>query len=63
MIGRSNIVGKPMEVMMLEQNATVTVCHSRTRDLKSVAKRADILIVAIGKPKMITSDYVKEALL
>ena len=59
-IGRSNIVGKPMALLMLRENATVTVCHSRTKNLKEVAKRADILIVAIGKPKMITAEYVKE---
>lgn len=59
-IGRSNIVGKPMSVLMLRENATVTICHSRTKDLKEVAKRADILIVAIGKPEFITSEYVKE---
>ncbi len=59
-IGRSNIVGKPMSVLMLRENATVTVCHSRTKDLKEVCKRADILIVAIGKPKMIDASYVKE---
>lgn len=59
-IGRSNIVGKPMSMLMLRENATVTVCHSRTKDLRSVTKRADILIVAIGKPKMIDASYVKE---
>ena len=59
-IGRSNIVGKPMALLLLKNNGTVTVCHSRTRDLKSVCKRADILVVAIGKPKMITAEYVKE---
>ena len=59
-IGRSNIVGKPMSLLMLRENATVTVCHSRTKNLKEVAKRADILIVAIGKPRMINADYVKE---
>ncbi len=59
-IGRSNIVGKPMALLMLRENATVTVTHSRTKDLKEVAKRADILIVAIGKPKMITKEYIKE---
>lgn len=59
-IGRSNIVGKPMALLMLRENATVTICHSRTRNLKDVCKRADILIVAIGKPKMITREYVKE---
>ena len=59
-IGRSNIVGKPMSLLMLRENATVTVCHSRTKNLKEVTRRADILIVAIGKPKMITAEYVKE---
>ena len=59
-LGRSNIVGKPMAILMLRENATVTIAHSRTKDLKEVAKRADILIAAIGKPKMITADYVKE---
>lgn len=59
-IGRSNIVGKPMAIMMLQENATVTICHSKTQNLKEVCKRADILIVAIGKPQMITSEYVKE---
>lgn len=59
-IGRSNIVGKPMAMLLLANNGTVTVCHSKTKDLKSVCKRADILVVAIGKPKMITADYVKE---
>lgn len=59
-IGRSNIVGKPMAQLMLRENATVTIAHSKTKDLKEVCKRADILIVAIGRPKMITADYVKE---
>lgn len=59
-VGRSNIVGKPMALLMLRENATVTVCHSHTKQLKEVAKRADILIVAIGKPKFITREYVKE---
>lgn len=59
-LGRSNIVGKPMAMLMLRENATVTVCHSRTKNLKEVTKRADILIVAIGKPCFITADYVKE---
>lgn len=58
-VGRSNIVGKPMAALMLRENATVTVCHSRTANLKEVTKRADILIVAIGKPKFITAEYVK----
>jgi len=59
-IGRSNIVGKPMALLMLRENATVTICHSRTKNLKEVAKRADILIVAIGKPRFINHEYVKE---
>ncbi|MBO5486169.1 MAG: bifunctional methylenetetrahydrofolate dehydrogenase/methenyltetrahydrofolate cyclohydrolase FolD [Eubacterium sp.] len=59
-VGRSNIVGKPMALLMLRENATVTVCHSRTKNLKEVTRRADILIVAIGKPKFITKEYVKE---
>jgi len=59
-IGRSNIVGKPMALLLLQENGTVTVTHSRTKDLQEVTKRADILVVAIGKPKMITADYVKE---
>lgn len=59
-IGRSNIVGKPMALLLLRENATVTVAHSRTENLKEVAKRADILVVAVGKPKMITREYVKE---
>jgi len=59
-IGRSNIVGKPMALLLLRENGTVTVTHSRTVDLKEVTSRADILVVAIGKPKMITADYVKD---
>lgn len=59
-VGRSNIVGKPMALLLLRENGTVTVAHSRTKNLKEVTKRADILIVAVGKPKMITRDYVKE---
>ena len=59
-IGRSNIVGKPMALLLIRENGTVTVTHSRTKDLKEVTKRADILVVAIGKPKMITADYVKD---
>lgn len=59
-IGRSNIVGKPMSLLMLKENATVTIAHSRTKDLKEVTKRADILVVAIGKTKFVTADYVKE---
>ncbi len=59
-IGRSNIVGKPMALLLLAQNATVTMCHSKTRDLPAAARRADVLIAAIGKPRMITADMVKE---
>lgn len=59
-VGRSNIVGKPMSILLLRENGTVTITHSRTKDLKEVTGRADILVVAIGKPKFITEDYVKE---
>lgn len=59
-VGRSNIVGKPMALLLLRENGTVTITHSATKDLKEVAKRADILVVAMGKPKFITADYVKE---
>lgn len=59
-LGRSNIVGKPMAMLLLRENGTVTVCHSRTKDLRAVTKRADILVVAIGKPKFIDASYVKE---
>ena len=58
-IGRSNIVGKPMAILLLREKGTVTVAHSKTADLKAVARRADILVVAVGKAKMITSEYVK----
>lgn len=59
-IGRSNIVGKPMALLLLSENGTVTVCHSKTRDLKEVCRRADILVVAIGKADYVTADMVKE---
>ena len=59
-IGRSNIVGKPMALLLLRENGTVTIAHSKTANLKEVAKRADILVVAVGKPKMIDSSYIKE---
>ena len=59
-VGRSNIVGKPMALLLLRENGTVTVCHSRTKDLKEMTRRADILVVALGKPKFITKEYVKE---
>ena len=59
-IGRSNIVGKPMALLMLRENATVTIAHSKTQNLPELCKTADILIVAIGKPQFITADYIKE---
>ena len=59
-VGRSNIVGKPMSLLMLRENATVTICHSHTRNLKEICKEADILIVAIGKPQFIGKEYVKD---
>lgn len=59
-IGRSNIVGKPMALLMLRENATVTIAHSKTENLREICKNADILIVAVGKPKMIDASYVKE---
>ncbi len=58
-VGRSDIVGKPVAMLLLNQNATVTVCHSKTRDLPEVCRRADILVAAIGRPGMITRDFVK----
>ena len=58
-IGRSNIVGKPMAMLLLHAHGTVTICHSRTRDLAEVARRADVLVVAIGKAKFVTADMVK----
>lgn len=59
-VGRSNIVGKPMALLLLNQNATVTICHSKTKNLAEITKNADILVVAIGKPCFITADMVKE---
>ncbi len=59
-VGRSNIVGKPMALLLLRENGTVTVTHSKTKNLKKVCGRADILVAAVGKPKMITREYVKE---
>ncbi len=59
-IGRSNIVGKPMALLLLRENGTVTVAHSKTKNLQEITKRADILVVAVGRPKMITREYVKE---
>jgi methylenetetrahydrofolate dehydrogenase (NADP+) / methenyltetrahydrofolate cyclohydrolase len=58
-VGRSMVVGKPMSMLLLGENATVTVCHSKTQDLPGVCRRADILVAAIGKAKMITKDYIK----
>ncbi len=59
-IGRSNIVGKPMAMLLLKENATVTICHSKTQNLKKITKQADILVCAVGKPKMVTKDMVKK---
>lgn len=59
-IGRSNIVGKPMAMLMLHANATVTICHSRTVGLKEMCRQADILIAAVGKPKFVTADMIKK---
>lgn len=59
-IGRSNIVGKPLAKCLLNKNATVTVCHSKTKNLKEITNKADILVAAIGKPKFVTADMVKE---
>lgn len=59
-VGRSNIVGKPMSMMLLHQSGTVTICHSRTKDLAEVTKRADILVAAVGRAELITADMVKE---
>lgn len=59
-VGRSNIVGKPVSLMLLKEHCTVTICHSRTRDLEEVCKKADILVAAVGKPEMITGDMIKE---
>ncbi|OLE22999.1 MAG: bifunctional 5,10-methylene-tetrahydrofolate dehydrogenase/5,10-methylene-tetrahydrofolate cyclohydrolase, partial [Actinobacteria bacterium 13_1_20CM_3_71_11] len=58
-IGRSNVVGKPAALMLLARHATVTVCHSRTADLPAVAREADVLVAAVGRPEMVTADYVK----
>ena len=59
-VGRSNIVGKPMALLLLRENGTVTITHSKTKELKEITRRADILVAAIGKPKFITAEYVKE---
>lgn len=59
-IGRSNIVGKPMALSMLNKNATVTICHSKTKNLKEITREADIIIAAIGKKHFVTEDMIKE---
>ncbi|MDE6989738.1 MAG: bifunctional methylenetetrahydrofolate dehydrogenase/methenyltetrahydrofolate cyclohydrolase, partial [Lachnospiraceae bacterium] len=59
-IGRSNIVGKPMALLLLRENGTVTVCHSRTQDLREITRQADILVAAVGKPKFVDDSYIKE---
>lgn len=59
-LGRSNIVGKPMSLLLLRENGTVTVCHSKTKNIKEITKQADILVVAIGKPKFVDDTFVKE---
>lgn len=59
-IGRSNIVGKPMAMLLLHQNATVTICHSKTRNLKEIVKRADVVVAAVGRANFVTADMVKE---
>lgn len=59
-VGRSNIVGKPMALLLLRNDGTVTVCHSKTKNLKEICKRADILVCAIGKPKFFNKDYIKD---
>ena len=58
-VGRSNIVGKPAAMLLLNENCTVTICHSRTQDLPSIARQADVLVAAVGRPKFITADMVK----
>ena len=59
-VGRSNIVGKPMALLLLREHATVTICHSRTRNLPAVCRRADVLITAVGRPALVTREYIKE---
>ncbi len=58
-MGRSDIVGKPMALLLLHASATVTICHSKTRDLKEVTRRADIVVAAMGRAAMVTSDYIR----
>ena len=59
-IGRSNIVGKPQAMLLLHKNATVTICHSKTQNLKEVCRQADVLVVAVGRAKMVDESYIKE---
>ncbi|MCV4771154.1 bifunctional methylenetetrahydrofolate dehydrogenase/methenyltetrahydrofolate cyclohydrolase, partial [Escherichia coli] len=59
-VGRSNLVGKPLALLLLRENATVTVCHSRTRDLAEVTRRAEVLVVAAGRREMIGAEHVRE---
>ena len=59
MVGRSNIVGKPMAQLLLQRNCTVTIAHSRTRDLAAAARRADVLVAAVGRPEMVRGDWIK----
>jgi methylenetetrahydrofolate dehydrogenase (NADP+)/methenyltetrahydrofolate cyclohydrolase len=59
-VGRSDLVGKPVSALLLAENATVTMCHSRTRDLPAVCRRADVLIAAVGRPELVRGDWVKE---
>lgn len=59
-VGRSNLVGKPLAIMMLQENATVTICHSKTKNLKEICQSADVLVAAVGKAKLITEDMIKE---
>ncbi|NMB17293.1 MAG: bifunctional 5,10-methylene-tetrahydrofolate dehydrogenase/5,10-methylene-tetrahydrofolate cyclohydrolase, partial [Firmicutes bacterium] len=58
-VGRSNIVGKPMAMLLLHKNGTVTICHSRTEKLDEVCRRADVLVVAVGRPEMVKGDWIK----
>ena len=59
-VGRSNIVGKPMALLLLQMNCTVTICHSKTQNLKEICKQADLVVAAIGRPKFVTKDMIKE---
>ena len=59
-VGRSDLVGRPLSFLLLAENATVTICHSRTRDLVSVCRRADVLVAAVGRPRLVSGEMVKE---